>query len=177
MAGFLCSSWSLCLVTSHKSWFFYPYGCVFAMVVIFQTWVLTGSLYWQSQRDLCPLWAIPSFGFFCLCRIYVNALQRLFVFFSQKMSHTDFLTLNCGSCPSFYQEWKNCGQTMRAYKHFPFLQAEWASTPTRAPLIKAQIILSFGAGEVRNNGCVGAWITYSVNTNISQQYHRGRQVL
>lgn len=166
MAGFLCSSWSLCLVTSHKSCFFLP-----SWMCLCHGGGFTGSLYWQSHRELCPLWAIPSFGFFCLCRIYVNALQRLFVFFSQKMSHTDFLTLNCGSCPSFYQELKNCGQTMRAYKHFPFLQAEWASTPTRAPLIKAQIILSFGAGEVRNNGCVGAWITYSVNTNISQQCH------
>lgn len=75
---------------------------------------------------------------------------------------------------------------MRVYKHFPFLQTELASSPTRgvtwakklkAPLISGQIVLSFGREEVRNNGCVRAWITYGVNTNNSQQYHKGTQVV
>lgn len=74
---------------------------------------------------------------------------------------------------------------MRVYKHFPS-QTEQASTPTtgftwaqqlKAPINSGQIILNFGAEKVRNFGCVRAWITYNVNTNISQQYHKGRQVL
>lgn len=114
----------------------------------------------------------------------MNALHRHFVFFSKtaepyRFPHHKLWELSI--LLSIVEElW-----AMKVYKHFPFLQTELASNRTRgvtwaeqlkAPLISGQIVLSFGRVEVRNSGCVRAWITYDVNTNISQQYHKGREV-